>query len=124
MMLKLINKFKRKRIEKEISENAYLLKLAERWKIVNAIQNYENEKAEIKLAQPIMNNNPKQAPDLQPLYYKKNDIYYETGLYVNPSEFKQSDLFPELPKETDWDRILNILSGEFIPANDTKSCSE
>lgn len=44
MILTLIDELKRKRIEKEISENAYLLKLIERWKIVNAIQNYENEK--------------------------------------------------------------------------------
>ena len=102
-MLTLIDKLKRKRAEKEISENAYLLKLIERWKIVDAIQKYENEQQKNKSEQPIVNKKPEQGStlNLQPLYYKKNDTYYETGLYVNPSKLKQLDLFPALPEETD-----------------------
>ena len=51
--------------------------------------------------QPIINKRAKPDPDLQPLYYEQNGTYYESGIYINPLELKQSDLFPALPEETD-----------------------
>lgn len=57
----------------------------------------------IKSEQLIVDKKPKQdqKSNLQPLYYKKNNTYHESGIYINPSELKHSDLFPELPEETD-----------------------
>ena len=57
----------------------------------------------IKSEQLIIDKKPKSepdpSPDLQPLYYRKNGTYYETGLYIDPS--KLHNLIPALPEETD-----------------------
>ena len=39
--------------------------------------------------------------NLQPLYYKRMGDYHESGIYINPSKLKQSNLFPALHEETD-----------------------
>ena len=51
----------------------------------------------LKLKQSIIDKNS--SPDFQPLYYRKNGVYYETELYTDPS--KLHNLIPALPEETD-----------------------
>lgn len=117
----------------EMKDNPYALYLTRKYSSVNPVDGrlyiyFDNStylrELEIKLAQPVIDKKSKPDPDLQPLYYKKNGTYYELGIYINPSELKQSDLFPALPEEQTDIEFPSMLSGDFIPINDTKFCSE
>lgn len=68
------------------------------WGYVEYLKRIEELKIK-RSAQLILDKKHNQESDsesnLQPLYYRRNGAYYESGVYVDPSKLKQTDLLSD-----------------------------